>query len=37
MNFDKQRLQSLPKVLLHERLDGVLRPRAVVELAKDAG
>ena len=37
MKFDKQLLQSLPKVLLHEHLDGVLRPRSVVELAKDAG
>src|ERR1700691_4603733 len=37
MKFDKQLLQSLPKVLLHEHLDGVLRPRTVVELAKDAG
>ena len=26
-------LQSLPKVLLHEHLDGVLRPRTVIELA----
>ncbi|MGA7629753.1 MAG: adenosine deaminase [Terriglobales bacterium] len=37
MKFDKQLLQSLPKVLLHEHLDGVLRPRSVVELAKEAG
>lgn len=37
MKFDKQLLQSLPKVLLHEHLDGVLRPRSVIELAKDAG
>jgi adenosine deaminase len=27
-------LQSLPKVLLHEHLDGVLRPQTVVDLAK---
>src|ERR1700683_5006258 len=37
MRFDKALLQSLPKVLLHEHLDGVLRPQTVIELAKDAG
>jgi adenosine deaminase len=37
MKFDHQLLRSLPKVLLHEHLDGVLRPQSVVELAKDAG
>jgi adenosine deaminase len=37
MKFDRQLLRNLPKVLLHEHLDGVLRPRSVVELAKDAG
>jgi adenosine deaminase len=36
MKFDKGLLQSLPKVLLHEHLDGVLRPQTVIELAKDA-
>src|ERR1700683_3514021 len=36
MKLDKRLLQSLPKVLLHEHLDGVLRPRTVIELAKDA-
>src|SRR5438128_4377064 len=36
MKFDNELLQSLPKVLLHEHLDGVLRPRTVIELAKDA-
>src|SRR5580704_10549400 len=36
MKLDKQLLHSLPKVLLHEHLDGVLRPRTVIELAKDA-
>jgi adenosine deaminase len=29
-------LKSFPKVLLHEHLDGVLRPKTVVELAKSA-
>src|ERR1700719_2354695 len=28
-------LKSLPKVLLHEHLDGVLRPATVIELAKN--
>ncbi|MGA2021134.1 MAG: adenosine deaminase, partial [Candidatus Sulfotelmatobacter sp.] len=37
MKLDKQLLQSLPKVLLHEHLDGVLRPQTVIELARDAG
>ncbi len=30
-------LHSLPKVLLHEHLDGGLRPATVLELARDAG
>ncbi|HXR16150.1 MAG TPA: adenosine deaminase [Terriglobales bacterium] len=33
MNLDKTLLQALPKVLLHEHLDGVLRPVTVIELA----
>src|ERR1700758_2158966 len=37
MKLDKQLLQSLPKVLLHEHLDGVLRPQTVIELAKSVG
>jgi adenosine deaminase len=37
MKPDKALLQSLPKVLLHEHLDGVLRPQTVIELAKNAG
>src|SRR5580704_9582884 len=36
MKLDTQLLQSLPKVLLHEHLDGVLRPQTVIDLAKDA-
>lgn len=35
MKLDKGVLQALPKVLLHEHLDGVLRPRTVVELARN--
>src|ERR1700730_4261149 len=35
MKLDKQVLKSLPKVLLHEHLDGVLRPRTIIELARD--
>ncbi|HLM82087.1 MAG TPA: adenosine deaminase [Terriglobales bacterium] len=37
MKLDKKRLQSLPKVLLHEHLDGAPRPRTVIALASDAG
>jgi adenosine deaminase len=36
MKIDTELLQSLPKVLLHEHLDGVLRPQTVIELAKDS-
>lgn len=37
MTFSRQFLQSLPKVLLHEHLDGVLRPQTVIDLAKETG
>src|SRR6202045_4901786 len=37
MKLDKGLLQRLPKVLLHEHLDGLLSPQTVVELAKDEG
>ena len=37
MKLNKELLLSLPKVLLHEHLDGVLRPRTVIELAKNEG
>ena len=37
MKLDKTLLRTLPKVLLHEHLDGVLRPQTIVELAKDLG
>jgi adenosine deaminase len=33
MKLDRRVLKSLPKVLLHEHLDGVLRPKTVIELA----
>ncbi|HWX92327.1 MAG TPA: adenosine deaminase [Terriglobales bacterium] len=36
MKLDQPVLKSLPKVLLHEHLDGVLRPQTVIELANDA-
>jgi adenosine deaminase len=36
MSLERPTLQSLPKVLLHEHLDGSLRPQTVIELAKDA-
>jgi len=34
MNRDQDLLKALPKVLLHEHLDGVLRPKTIVELAR---
>jgi adenosine deaminase len=37
MMFMPLDLQSLPKVLLHEHLDGGLRPQTVIDLALDAG
>ena len=37
MKLDRAVVQSLPKVLLHEHLDGVLRPRTVIELARSTG
>src|SRR6202142_463522 len=36
MKLDDRLLQGLPKVLLHEHLDGVLRPQTVIDLARDA-
>ena len=36
MRLSRDRLQSLPKVLLHEHLDGVLRPQTVIDLAREA-
>src|ERR1700688_3521622 len=35
MKLDKQLLLRLPKVLLHEHLDGVLRPQTIIDLARD--
>jgi adenosine deaminase len=37
MKFDRSFIKSLPKVLLHEHLDGVLRPQTVIELARQVG
>src|ERR1700683_5288447 len=36
MKLDEQLLRSVPKVLLNEHLDGVLRPQTVIELANAA-
>jgi len=36
MSLDRTTLQALPKVLLHEHLDGSIRPQTILELAKDA-
>lgn len=37
MKLDRSLLKSLPKVLLHEHLDGVLRPATVIALADGCG
>jgi adenosine deaminase len=37
MKLDNSLLRRLPKVLLHEHLDGVLRPKTVIELARAEG
>jgi adenosine deaminase len=37
MKLDRTVLKSLPKVLLHEHLDGVLRPETVIDLAQNIG
>jgi adenosine deaminase len=37
MKPDRSLLKTLPKVLLHEHLDGVLRPATVIELARSTG
>jgi adenosine deaminase len=37
MKYDSEILRSLPKVLLHDHLDGGVRPQTVIELAKIAG
>ena len=37
MKLDRTLLQSAPKVLLHEHLDGVLRSKTVIELAECSG
>ena len=36
MKFGSEVLKRFPKVLLHEHLDGVLRPQTVIELARSA-
>jgi len=35
MKLSRDVLKTLPKVLLHEHLDGVLRPKTIIELAKN--
>jgi adenosine deaminase len=37
MKLDSALIRSLPKVLLHEHLDGVLRPQTIIELARITG
>src|SRR6201993_2752964 len=36
MKVERDVLKTLPKVLMHEHLDGVLRPKTIVELARIA-
>jgi adenosine deaminase len=36
MKLDRPLLKQLPKVLLHEHLDGVLRPETIIELARES-
>jgi adenosine deaminase len=36
MNLNRGVLKSLPKVLLHEHLDGVLKPATVIDLARSS-
>jgi len=37
MKFSSEVLRKFPKVLLHEHLDGGLRPQTIIELARDHG
>jgi adenosine deaminase len=37
MKLTKELLRTLPKVLLHDHLDGGVRPQTVIELAKESG
>jgi adenosine deaminase len=37
MKFSENFVRALPKVLLHDHLDGGLRPRTAIELARDTG
>ena len=35
MTLSRDTIKALPKVVLHEHLDGVLRPATILELARD--
>jgi adenosine deaminase len=37
MKLSEKLIRTLPKVLLHDHLDGGLRPQTVIELARDSG
>lgn len=37
MKLTKELLRTLPKVLLHDHLDGGVRPQTVIDLAKESG
>ncbi len=37
MRISEEFIKTLPKVLLHDHLDGGLRPQSIIELARDSG
>ena len=37
MRITERFIRTLPKVLLHDHLDGGLRPNTIIELARDQG
>ncbi|MDA8264188.1 MAG: adenosine deaminase, partial [Actinomycetota bacterium] len=37
MTLTLEEIRAIPKVLLHDHLDGGLRPGTVVDLAREAG
>ncbi len=37
MRITEQFIRTLPKVLLHDHLDGGLRPKTIIELAREIG
>ena len=37
MTIDESAIRALPKVVLHDHLDGGLRPQTILDLAADCG